>query len=227
MAQRVAKPHAVGDGHEVPLPDHGSCRSRLPRLPDVLPRTARVQGPGVHGDADPVHRAAQLSPRAGRARVHRGHSDLLRGTPRGADRALRDRLRVPLVQRSAARGGDAQGQPRAGRGGGIRTARPAADRAPLAASGRSGDGGAHRGRQEPAQPVPGAPPAAPGRARRRDPPSDALRRSAKAGRAALRFGGGPVPRRLHHRGARGIRTLRGTGPGGVRRRRLRARARRR
>ena len=82
---------------------------------------------------------------------------------------------------------------------------PRSDDDPVAEAGGRDLRGAHRLRQEPDHPLRRRAPPRGGQARRRPPAPDAVRRPDAAGRPALRALRGPRRRRLHDRGARGVR----------------------
>ncbi len=117
--------------------------------------------------------------------------------------------------------GDAPGLARARQRRQLRAARPGAHHAARAVPGDRGLRGAHRVRQVAGGALAGAASARGGTEKRRDPPSDALRRPRGPARAALRRARRPRARALHHRGARGIRAAHRARRDGVRRRRLR------
>ena len=181
------------------------------------------RGGGLHRDPDPEHRRPHLSGRTGRvssipkASRSTPESDLVKLDPRNEGRPGH-----LCLQRCAARSGDAQGLDRAG----CRRRFPPDGHQDhpdqIHQAGGLGLRRAHRLRQEPDHPPRLADPARDGLQSGRHPPPHALRRPGQAGRAALCHLRRPGQARVHHRGARGIRTAPGQRRDRLRRRGLRS-----
>ncbi len=180
-----------------------------------------VRGRRLHRHADSEHRRPPLPGRPRRASLPGGHPDPSRVDARGADsRARRRRGRLLLLRRDA-RARAARRLPRARRRSHLQPALAAPHDAHLLETGRGGLRRAHRIRKEPDDASHRRCPPTGGQARRSAPAPDAVRRSHEAGRPALRRLRRSRRRRLHDRGARGVRAAPRRGQSRLRGNRLR------
>ena len=182
-------------------------RPRLPQLQHVLPRQSRLRGRRFHGGADSGNRRAPLSGRAGRELYPAG-------IPIYDEKNLASLIKDLKIDQCffsysdrLARAGDARGVALHHLRGGLRPPVGRPHDVEGESAGHRRHGRAHGRGQEPDDAIPVEDPEGERAARRRDPPSDAVRRPRGAGVPALRHGRGHGPRKLHDRGAGGVRAV--------------------
>ena len=180
-----------------------------------------LRGRRVHRHPDPQHRRSALPAGAGRRRLPGRHSDSSRGGAREPRSGSCDVDLAVFAYSDVTHEHVMHLAARAVAAGAAFALAGAETMIAVLQAGHRRHRHSHRGRQEPDQPQDPSPAHRRRQAGRGRAPPDALRRPRQAAGAALRHLRRPDGGRRHHRGARGVRAVRGHRHHHLRRRRLR------